>query len=407
MTAPTPETVERLAGTIALRANGHAGKSADAPQPLAAFAFTFARAVRLLFEGSDGSLSRCSLDGIGGACLALARSGLVPGAYGDAAATGYLYVQDWKNALPVGRPNPRGRIAMARAAGLEVETIPVAAGDPITLDLDGDVVDGTPNPDNRPTKWENLRGVIVRVEDVRTGAVRRHWVSAGELAERKAKAKPDKNGKLRTWEGDPIAMARSKALSILIDRGTIPQSPIPVPGLREWYATAAPALQAIDAAPAARALPAPAEPEPADALPAAPTAPETAPAEPDVSAPAEAEQAATEAPATRSGLYLPDEPKGRPSLSSESRLFLPQGATVEMTVRDMERLGGDVAASAFDGLIIADEDAERFGQDAVDLWIEGMRKAGRAPTIDAARAAMPRLIAKARELAGNPPAREA
>jgi len=190
MTAPTPETVERLAGTIALHTHGHAGKSADAPQPLAAFAFTFARAVRLLFEGGDGSLARCSLDGIGGACLALARSGLVPGAYGDAAATGYLYVQDWKNALPVGRPNPRGRIAMARAAGLEVETVPVAVGDPVTLDLDGDVVDGTPNPDNRPTRWEHLRGVIVRVEDVRTGAVRRHWVSAGELAERKAKAKP-------------------------------------------------------------------------------------------------------------------------------------------------------------------------------------------------------------------------
>jgi hypothetical protein len=72
----------------------------------------------------------------------------------------------------------------------------------------------------------------------------------------------------------------------------------------------------------------------------------------------------------------------------------------------MERLGGDVAASAFDGLIITDEDAERFGQDAVDLWIEGMRKAGRAPTVEAARAAMPRLMAKAREIAGNPPARE-
>jgi hypothetical protein len=277
MTAPTPETVERLAGTIALRAHGHAGKSADAPQPLAAFAFTFARAVRLLFEGGDGSLSRCSLDGIGGACLALARSGLVPGAYGDAAATGYLYVQDWKNALPVGRPNPRGRIAMARAAGLEVETVPVAVGDPVTLDLDGDVVDGTPNPDNRPTRWEHLRGVIVRVEDVRTGAVRRHWVSAGELAERKAKAKPDKNGKLRTWEGDPIAMARSKALSILIDRGTIPQAPIPVCG---------PVL----ASPAPRALPAPAE-----AAQPAPEATEAAPAGEPESAPADEADAQPEA----------------------------------------------------------------------------------------------------------------
>jgi hypothetical protein len=384
MTAPTPETVERLAGTIALRAHGHAGKSADAPQPLAAFAFTFARAVRLLFEGGDGSLSRCSLDGIGGACLALARSGLVPGAYGDAAATGYLYVQDWKNALPVGRPNPRGRIAMARAAGLEVETVPVAVGDPVTLDLDGDVIDGTPNPDTRPTKWEHLRGVIVRVEDVRTGAVRRHWVSAGELAERKAKAKPDKNGKLRTWEGDPIAMARSKALSILIDRGTIPQAPIPVPGLREWYAIApAPALAIVDAAPAARALPAPAEPEPADAPPAAPTPPEAAPAAPDVSAPTEAEQAATEAPAA------PGE--GTPS---------------GLSFADTLSLSNDVMAAAFDDRMIGDNDARRAADEAIEAWTAGMAKAGRAPTIEAARAAMPRLIARARDLAGNPPARE-
>jgi hypothetical protein len=35
-----------------------------------------------------------------------------------------------------------------------------------------------------------------------------------------------------------------------------------------------------------------------------------------------------------------------------------------------------------------------------------MRKAGREVTADTARAAMPRLIAKAREIAGNPPARE-
>jgi hypothetical protein len=390
MTAPTPETVERLAGTIALRAHGHAGKSADAPQPLAAFAFTFARAVRLLFEGTDGSLSRCSLDGIGGACLALARSGLVPGAYGDAAATGYLYVQDWKNALPVGRPNPRGRIAMARAAGLEVETVPVAVGDPVTLDLDGDVVDGTPNPDTRPTRWEHLRGVIVRVEDVRTGAVRRHWVSAGELAERKAKAKPDKNGKLRTWEGDPIAMARSKALSILIDRGTIPQAPIPVPGLREWYAAApAPALQVIDA-PAARALPAPTEPEPADAPPAAPTPPEAAPAAPDVSAPAEAEQAPTEAPATAGEGALSE---GMLSALLESDAML--------------ALIGDVTAAAFDDRVVSDADAKRSALEAIDAWLIALAKAGRAPTIEAARAAMPRLIAKAREIAGNPPAREA
>jgi hypothetical protein len=291
----------------------------------------------------------------------------------------------------MGVPSARGRIALARAAGVAVETYPVGVKDSITLDVDGDVAEVKPNPDERPTKWEHLRGVIVRVEDVRTGAVRRHWVSAGELAERKAKAKPDKNGKLRTWEGDPIAMARSKALSIMIDRGTIPQAPLPVPGLREWYATAAPALQVIDA-PAARALPAPTEPEPADTLPAAPTAPETAPAEPDVSAPAEpdvsapaeAEPAATEAPATAG-----------------------EGAAVTLPSGDLLDLCSELTAAAFDDRVISDDDAQVAAYAAIEAWTAGMTKAGRPVTIEAARAVMPRLITRAREIAGNPPAREA
>jgi hypothetical protein len=260
-----------------------------------------------------------------------------------------------------------------------VETIPVATGDTVTLDVDGDVVDCAPNPDARPTRWEHLRGVIVRVEDVRTGAVRRHWISAGEIEVRKARSKGG-----GPWQSDPVGMARGKAVKILVDRGILPQAPIPIPGLREWYATApTPALQVIDA-PAARALPAPTEPEPADALPAAPTAPETAPAAPDVSAPTEAEPAATEAPATAG-----------------------EGAAVTLPSVDLIDLCSELTAAAFDDRVIGDDDAERAAYAAIEAWTAGMAKAGRPITIEAARAAMPRLIAKAREIAGNPPPREA
>jgi hypothetical protein len=67
----------------------------------------------------------------------------------------------------------------------------------------------------------------------------------------------------------------------------------------------------------------------------------------------------------------------------------------------------DIAAAAFDDRIISDDDALRASFAALRAWAVSMRKAGREVTSDSARAAMPRLIAKAREIAGNPPAREA
>jgi hypothetical protein len=322
------------------------------------------------------ALCKAAPAALGAAVINLAKMGLTPGIPGDASATGYLYPGQGG---PMGVPSARGRIVLARAAGVAVETYPVGIKDEITLDVDGDVAEVKPNPDQRPTKWADLRGVIVRVEDVRTGAVRRHWISAGEIEVRKARSKGG-----GPWQTDPVGMARGKAVKILVDRGILPQAPIPVPGLRDWYATApAPTLPTIGA-PAARALPAPAESDPAEAPPAAPTAPETAPAEPDVSAPAEAEPAAAEAPATAG-----------------------EGAAVTLPSGDLIHLCNELTAAAFDDRVISDDDAERAARGAIEAWTAGMAKAGRPVTIEAARAAISRLIAKARDIAGNPPAREA
>jgi hypothetical protein len=362
-----PEGLARAFGLGIFTLYGHTPKTA--PPPLLGWVKAWRANAEAILTATP-ALCKAAPAALGAAVINLAKMGLMPGIPGDASATGYLYPGQGG---PMGVPSARGRIALARAAGVAVETYPVGVKDAITLDADGDVAEVKPNPDERPTKWTDLRGVIVRTEDG-TGAIRRHWISAGEIEVRKARSKGS-----GPWQTDPVGMARGKAVKILVDRGILPQAPIPVPGLREWCAAAP-----VPALTSARALPAPAEPEPADAAPAAPTAPETAPAEPDVSAPAEAEPAATEAPATAG-----------------------EGAAVTLPPGDLHRLIKDVTAAAFDDLMINDSDAERAAYEAIEAWTAGMTKAGREPTVEAARATISRLIAKARDLAGNPPAREA
>jgi hypothetical protein len=366
-----PEGLARAFGLGIFALYGHTPKTA--PPPLLGWVKAWRSNAEAILTTTP-ALCKAAPAALGAAVINLAKMGLMPGIPGDASATGYLYPGQGG---PMGVPSARGRIALARAAGVAVETYPVGVKDEITLDVDGDVAEVRPNPDERPTKWEHLRGVIVRTEDG-TGAVRRHWISAGEIETRKVRSKGG-----GPWQSDPVGMARGKAVKILVDRGILPQAPIPIPNLREWYATApAPALPTIEA-PAARALPAPAEPEPTDAPPAAPTAPEAAPAAPDVSAPAEAEPAATEAPATAG-----------------------EGAVVTLPSGDLLDLCDELIAAAFDDRMISDDDAQVAAYAAIEAWTAGMAKAGRPVVIEAARAAISRLIAKARELAGSPPARE-
>ena len=73
---------------------------------------------------------------------------------------------------------------------------------------------------------------------------------------------------------------------------------------------------------------------------------------------------------------------------------------------DLLDLCDELIAAAFDDRMISDDDAQGAAYAAIEAWTAGMAKAGRPVVIEAARAAMPRLIAKAREIAGNPPARE-
>ena len=268
MTDPlTDDQIGEMARRVAIHVHGFTPDTA--PAALLGYAASLKAAASACALAAP-DLCRSAPAAIFAALANLARSRLIPGAAGDKTATAYLYLQ---NRAVVGKPNPNGRLRMAAAAGFDVITLAVGKADTVKLGDDGDVIDLSVDPDRRPVTWADLRGVVVALTSQATGAVRRVWVSAGEIDIRKRKSSSGDKG---PWASDPVGMARSKAISIAVDRGDIPQAPIHLD-----LGTAAPSAPALPAptTPSARALPAPTEPAP-DAPqppPAAPQAPQDAP----------------------------------------------------------------------------------------------------------------------------------
>lgn len=287
----THDQIGEMARRIALRVHGFTDDSA--PPALLGYAASL-KAAASACAAAAPDLCRSAPAAIFAALANLARSRLIPGAAGDKTATAYLYLQ---NRAVVGKPNPNGRIRMAAAAGFDVITLAVGKSDTVKLGDDGDVIDLSVDPDRRPVTWADLRGVVVALTSHSTGAVRRVWVSAGEIDVRKRKSSSGDKG---PWASDPVGMARSKAISIAVDRGDIPQAPIHLDlGGAPSTATQPPAIPA----PPARALPAPTEPTP-DAPtppPATPQAPQDVPAPEPESAPADEPSAQPEAPQAPQG----------------------------------------------------------------------------------------------------------
>ena len=294
MTDPlTHDQIGEMARRVAIHVHGFTPDTA--PPALLGYAASLKAAASACALAAP-DLCRSAPAAIFAALANLARSRLIPGAAGDKTATAYLYLQ---NRAVVGKPNPNGRLRMAAAAGFDVITLAVGKVDTVKLGDDGDVVDLSVDPDRRPVTWADLRGVVVVLTSHTTGAVRRVWVSAGEIDIRKRKSSSGDKG---PWASDPVGMARSKAISIAVDRGDIPQAPIHLD-----LGTAAPSAPALPAplTPPARALPdpdrgaiwhrspqpPPAEPQaPQDAPPpeADPTHADDAPAQPEPPAQPEA-----------------------------------------------------------------------------------------------------------------------
>jgi hypothetical protein len=258
--------ITKTAGITALFACGHQGPTSTAPPAVVAYARAFAAAVAGLAGASiDGKEAvqwhTAPEDQIGSALYALARDGLIPGGQSDPGATGYLFRQ--KGGGPTGRPSPRGRLAMARAAGANVRAIVVGRSDKLELTEDGDVAHLDLHPDDRPVAWGDIRGVAVRVDDLRTGERITAWVSAAEIGSRKDKGSDRGGG----WATDAVGMAATKAISIAVSRGIVPQASL-IPSIVGAHGPVAPRALTIEAAAAPRQLAA--EPTPAAAPPAEP-----------------------------------------------------------------------------------------------------------------------------------------
>jgi hypothetical protein len=259
--------ITKTAGITALFACGHQGPTSTAPPAVVAYARAFAAAVAGLAGASiDGKEAvqwhTAPEDQIGSALYALARDGLIPGGQSDPSATGYLFRQ--KGGGPTGRPSPRGRLALARAAGANVRAIVVGKADKLELTEDGDVAHLDLHPDDRPVSWGDIRGVAVRVDDLRTGERITAWVSAAEIGSRKDKGSDRGGG----WATDAVGMAATKAISIAVSRGIVPQASL-IPSIVGAHGPVAPRALTIEAAAAPRqiaeptpAAPPPAEPEP-------------------------------------------------------------------------------------------------------------------------------------------------
>lgn len=286
----THDQIGEMAARIAVRVHGFTVDTA--PPALLGYAASLKAAVLACLQTTP-DIGKAPPAAIFAALANLARSRLIPGAAGDKTATAYLYLQ---NRAVVGKPNPNGRLRMAAAAGFDVVTVAVGKADRVSLGDDGDVIDVAIDPDKRPTTWDSLRGVVVSITSQDTGAVRRVWVSAGEIDVRKRKSSSGDKG---PWASDPVGMARSKAVSIAVDRGDIPQAPI---HLHLSAPRSAPQL-AAPTTPPARALPAPAEPtaDAPDAPPAAPQPPEAAPTDATDPTPTDDAPTAQDAPSAPQG----------------------------------------------------------------------------------------------------------
>jgi len=214
----TADQIGTLAERIAIRVHGYQPETA----PVALLGYAAAlKAACAACATALPDLCRAQPPALFAALSSIARNGLIPGAAGDKTATAYLYLQ---NRAVVGKPNPLGRIRMAAAAGVDVSTFAVGRADTLQLSEDGDVIGLSADLDARPTTWAELRGVIVTV-CAASGVVRRVWVSAGEIEVRKRRSSSGDKG---PWATDPVGMARSKALSIAVDRGDVPQAPVSV-----------------------------------------------------------------------------------------------------------------------------------------------------------------------------------
>lgn len=158
-----------------------------------------------------------------------ALTGIMPGT--GATALAYAIPRKVKGSMTLGyQLSHRGIAALARRGGSSVIAIPVGQGDTLKFEW-GEVAGLDPDPDNPPTTWDDLRGVVVVVKDAKTGTVlHRGWVARKVIETRREESDSFKFAvrrnedwafKASTWHKWPVEMAMKTALHYAIARAWV------------------------------------------------------------------------------------------------------------------------------------------------------------------------------------------
>lgn len=121
----------------------------------------------------------------------------------------------------------RGLNALARRCGQTMIAIPIGVDDSINVDHGGEISVIHRDPDNPPTDWEDLRGILLVVKQLNDGLVIfRGWVPKKILHSRRAMSdsynyalKNKHVQKSDPWHRWPVEMAQKSAMHYAVSRG--------------------------------------------------------------------------------------------------------------------------------------------------------------------------------------------
>jgi recombinational DNA repair protein RecT len=154
-------------------------------------------------------------------CVAVAAmTGIMPGT--GPAALAYLVPQRPRKGEPPQLQlvlSHRGLAALARRCGQTMVAIPIGQRDNIEITRDGQVSVRKLDLDQPPMTWDELRGVIVVVRDLRAGrVVHRGWVARALIERRRAMSRSAASD-YSPWSAWPVEMAMKTAMHYAVSRG--------------------------------------------------------------------------------------------------------------------------------------------------------------------------------------------
>ncbi|MGV3485381.1 MAG: recombinase RecT [Planctomycetaceae bacterium] len=162
----------------------------------------------------------CTPASVANAVAVSALTGIMPGT--GAGALAYVYPRAPRQGaqpLLLYQLSHRGCNALARRCGQTMIAIPISKKDEIEVDDSGDVHIINRDIDNPPTKYDELRGVMVIVKQLNSGlTIMRGWVPKTLIDKRKAvstSASSDKS----PWHNWPVEQAMKTAMHYAINRG--------------------------------------------------------------------------------------------------------------------------------------------------------------------------------------------